>query len=98
MCLIDDHPDIAQPNLAQRLRMDRATTVAIINRLQARKYLVRGPSLVDSRKQTLNPTKEGRAALVVTIKAIETHEAWLKARFTPHEVERLIEYLPRIYG
>jgi hypothetical protein len=33
--LVDDHPGIAQTDLAQRLRMDRATTMAIINRLQA---------------------------------------------------------------
>ena len=34
--LVDDHPDIAQTNLAQRMRMDRATTMAIVNRLEAR--------------------------------------------------------------
>jgi hypothetical protein len=34
--LVDDHPGIAQTDLAQRLQMDRATTMAIINRLQAK--------------------------------------------------------------
>jgi len=95
--LIDDHPDIAQTDLAKRLRMDRATTMAIINRLQARHYLVRGASLADKRKQTLNLTDVGRAALIVAKKAIETHEAWLKSRFTPREVEKLIELLIRIH-
>src|SRR5579864_5376499 len=42
--LIDDHPDIAQTGLAQRMRMDRATTMAIVNRLQAKGYLVRRKS------------------------------------------------------
>ncbi len=95
--LIDDHPDIAQTDLAKRLRMDRATTMAIINRLQARHYLVRGASLADKRKQTLNLTKEGQTALIVAKKAIEAHEAWLKSRFTVREVERLIELLTRIH-
>jgi len=77
--------------------MDRATTMAIINRLQARHYLVRGASLADKRKQTLNLTDVGHAALIVAKKAIETHEAWLKSRFTPREVEKLIELLTRIH-
>jgi predicted DNA-binding protein (UPF0251 family) len=39
--LVDDHPGIAQTDLAQRMRMDRATTMAIVNRLQDRGYLAR---------------------------------------------------------
>src|SRR3974377_2573310 len=34
--LIDDHRDIAQTGLAQRMRMDRATTMAIVNPLEAK--------------------------------------------------------------
>src|SRR5919108_240416 len=33
--LVADHPDIAQTGLAQRMHMDRATTMAIVNRLEA---------------------------------------------------------------
>src|SRR5512137_1627995 len=62
--LVGDHPDIAQTNLAQRMRMDRATTMAIVNRLESRGYLVRGASKSDGRKQTLNLTDAGRKALV----------------------------------
>ena len=53
--LVDDHPGIAQTDLAQRLRMDRATTMAIINRLQAKHYLKRDRSPTDGRKQALLP-------------------------------------------
>ncbi len=95
--LIDDHPDIAQTDLAQRMRMDRATTMAIVNRLQDRDYLVRGKSLSDSRKQTLNLTDGGRKALVLAKVAIAEHENWLKRRFTAKEVEKLIEMLTRIH-
>ena len=45
--LVSDHPDIAQTDLAQRMRMDRATTMAIVNRLQTKRYLVRGKSASD---------------------------------------------------
>jgi DNA-binding MarR family transcriptional regulator len=95
--LIDDHPDIAQTDLAHRMRMDRATTMAIINRLQERGYLVRGESASDRRKQTLNLTKQGRKALVVAKKAIAKHEKWLKSRFSEKEVRSLIEMLTRIH-
>jgi DNA-binding MarR family transcriptional regulator len=95
--LVDDHPDIAQTDLAHRLRMDRATTMAIVNRLQARSYLVRGQSLSDKRKQTLNLSEKGRAVLGTAKEAIRAHETWLKARFTDAEVTKLIELLERIH-
>ncbi|MEO7914418.1 MAG: MarR family transcriptional regulator [Novosphingobium sp.] len=95
--LVDDHPDMAQTDLAQRMRMDRATTMAIVNRLQARGYLVRGKSQSDGRKQTLNLTDGGCRALDTAKEAILEHERWLKSRFTDREVETLIEMLARIH-
>ncbi len=96
--LIDDHPDMAQTGLAQRMRMDRATTMAIVNRLQDRGLLVRGKSRDDARKQALNLTDAGRAMLLVAKDAMRAHEAWLKARFTEREVATLIEMLARLYA
>ncbi len=95
--LIDDHPDIAQTDLATRMRMDRATTMAIVNRLQARGFLVRGKSPSDGRKQTLNLTALGLKALNTAKDAIAEHERWLKSRFTDREVDQLIEMLTRIH-
>lgn len=95
--LIDDHPGIAQTDLAQRMRMDRATTMAIVNRLQAKDYLKRGKSPSDGRKQTLNLTDRGRRALAVAKDAIAAHERWLRSRFSDGEVETLIELLTRIH-
>ncbi|MFM1982743.1 MAG: hypothetical protein RJB22_1462 [Pseudomonadota bacterium] len=95
--LVDDHPDIAQTDLAHRMRMDRATTMAIVNRLEARGYLVRGKSETDGRKQTLNLTDAGREMLRVAKQAILEHENWLKSRFTDKEVSKLIELLTRIH-
>ncbi|MFM7029122.1 MAG: MarR family winged helix-turn-helix transcriptional regulator [Chakrabartia sp.] len=95
--LVDDHPDIAQTDLAHRMRMDRATTMAIVNRLEARGYLVRGKSETDGRKQTLNLTAAGREMLRVAKQAIQEHENWLKSRFTDKEIGKLIELLTRIH-
>jgi DNA-binding MarR family transcriptional regulator len=95
--LVDDHPDIAQTDLAHRMRMDRATTMAIINRLEARGLLIRGKSETDGRKQTLNLTDAGQEMLRVAKQAILDHENWLKSRFSDKEVTKLIELLTRIH-
>jgi DNA-binding MarR family transcriptional regulator len=96
--LVNDHPDIAQTGLAQRMRMDRATTMAIVNRLEAKGYLTRRKSRSDARKQALNLTEQGRKALATAKRAIHQHELWLKSRFNEREVAKLIELLTRIHG
>jgi DNA-binding MarR family transcriptional regulator len=95
--LVDDHPNIAQTGLAQRMRMDRATTMTIVHRLESKGYLVRGQSKSDGRKQTLNLTDAGRKALGTAKRAIQVNERWLKARFSKKEIAKLIEMLTRIH-
>lgn len=96
--LIDDHPDIAQADIGRRLQIDRATIMAIVNRLQKRGYVERGSSTEDRRRQTLHLTKTGHQALVSARGAILEHEKWLKSRFSPAETALLIELLRRIHG
>jgi DNA-binding MarR family transcriptional regulator len=79
------------------LQMDRATTMAIINRLESRGYLVRGASTQDRRRQTLHLTDVGHEALLDARHAIFEHEQWLKSRFTKREATLLIELLRRIH-
>ena len=95
--LVDDHPGMAQTDLAQRLQMDRATVMAIVNRLQARDFLERGQSTGDRRRQTLTLRPAGKAALVDARKAILQHETWLKSRFNKREIKQLIALLARIH-
>ncbi|UUR06842.1 MarR family winged helix-turn-helix transcriptional regulator [Sphingomonas glaciei] len=96
--LVHDHPGMAQADLGRSLQMDRATVMAIVNRLQTKGLLVRGASAVDRRRQTLTLTDSGRTALAQARTAIEQHEAWLKDRFSPAEVRTLVELLTRIHG
>ena len=95
--LVADHPGISQIELGGRLRMDRATTMTIVNRLQDRAYLRRERSVSDARKQALYITDAGHAALAEAKQCIAAHEAWLKARFSPAEIEKLVEMLARIH-
>ncbi len=95
--LVADHPGISQIELGGRLRMDRATTMTIVNRLQERDYLRRERSTSDARKQALYLTAAGASALADAKNCIAAHEAWLKARFTQAEIEKLVEMLARIH-
>ena len=95
--LVSDNPGLAQTDLAQRLRMDRATTMATVNRLQDRTLLYRGKSPTDGRKQALFLTDQGVQMLSDAKAAIHAHEEWLKGRFSAKEVAKLIELLTRIH-
>lgn len=95
--LIHDHLGIGQAELGRRLQMDRATVMAIVNRLQARDMVVRGASTLDRRRQTLALTPAGDTALARARTAICAHEAWLKDRFTEAEVRTLIALMARIH-
>lgn len=95
--LVNEFPGISQIEMGRRLRMDRATTMTIVNRLQARTFIRRERSTTDARKQALYLTDGGRKALDEARRCIGQHEAWLKARFTPGEVEKLVELLARIH-
>ena len=96
--LIDDSHDIAQTDLGRRLQIDRATVMAIVNRLQSRGYVRRRKSKTDGRRQTLTITPEGEEALAAAKVAIAAHEKWLKGRFSAEETDTLIELLRRIHG
>ena len=95
--LVSDRPGISQIAVGQRLQMDRATTMTIVNRLQERGFLRRERSTSDARKQALFLTKTGGEALVTARSCIAEHEAWLKGRFSSDEVKKLVEMLARIH-
>jgi DNA-binding MarR family transcriptional regulator len=96
--LVSDHPGTAQAELAKRLQLDRATVMAIVNRLAKRKFVVRGESKTDGRMQTLRLLPAGAKALQDAKRAIRSHEKWLKGRFTARELKTLIGLLRRIHG
>lgn len=95
--LVADRPGLSQIQLGRLLRMDRATTMTIVNRMQERAYMRRERSASDGRKQALFLTEAGIAALAEAKRCIGEHEAWLKARFTATEIEKLVEMLARIH-
>lgn len=95
--LAHDCPGIAQTDLAERLQMDRATTMAIVHALERRGLLSRGHVEGDKRRIALSLTSDGERALTDARRAIATHEAWLKGKFSTAELAQLKAFLRRIH-
>jgi DNA-binding MarR family transcriptional regulator len=96
--LVSDRPGTSQVDIARLLQIDRATMMAITNSLTQRGLLEREASTIDRRRQSLCLTPAGADALRTARDAVAAHEAWLRARFAPEEVVRLVELLRRIHG
>ena len=95
--LVADSPGIAQIDLGQRLHMDRATTMGVVNRLRARGLIRREKSASDGRKQALFLEPAGEAAMAAARETVRSHEIWLASRFTRTEWEMLADLLARLH-
>lgn len=94
--LVELNPGIGQSDLARRLQMDRATTMAIVHSLEKLGLLARARA-ADARRVALTLTDEARTRLDAARRAIATHEGWLRDRFTAQEADTLVALLRRIH-
>ncbi len=95
--LVGANPGTSQIALGGALRMDRATTMAIIDKLEGRGLVVRQRSLVDRRRHELFLTPAGQKMLVKVKSLIKEHERQFAERFTQAELATLVSLLQRIY-
>lgn len=96
--LIAANPKVSQIDIANQLSMDRATMMALVNRLESRNLLERKPSSVDRRRQELLLTANGIEVLKQARNIQEQHELRFTERFSPEELEVFIGSLKRIYA
>jgi DNA-binding MarR family transcriptional regulator len=97
LTLIAANPGVSQIDLAAVLGADRATMMAVVDRLQNRGYLKRVPSRIDRRRQELYLTDEGEAMRAEAEVLIWAHEAPFLARYTPEELDILKDLLRRVH-
>lgn len=97
MQLVGANPGASQVDLAATLGTDRATMMAIIDRLQARGFVLRKRSIEDRRRQELHLTPEGVRVLAQAKDAIAEHEERFKSRFTARELATLVDALRRVH-
>ena len=94
--LIDANSGVSQIALANELGMDRASMMAIIDRLEERGLVVRKRSAEDGRRQELYVTAKGRKTLAQAKAAIHEHEKWISNRFNAKDLNALVAGLKRI--
>jgi len=86
---------VSQGSIGAVLGMDRATMMALVDRLEARGLLVRERSVVDARRRELRLTPAGEKLFGKARSRIAAHEARMKRQFTPQELRTLINMLRR---
>ena len=94
--LIGANPGVSQVTVAAALGMDRATMMAVVDKLEDRGLVLRKRSSMDRRRQELLLTPAGKRMLKTLKARIEEHEARFKARFKPAELAALLGALQRI--
>ena len=97
LTLLGENPGIRQIDLANALVTDRATMMAIVDRLQDRHLLYRERCKIDRRRQNLFLTEAGAEMLSRADALIETHEARFTSQFSKAELALLTELLTRVY-
>jgi DNA-binding MarR family transcriptional regulator len=94
--LIDANPGASQAALAAALSMDRATMMAIIDRLEESGLVIRKRSAQDRRRQELYLTPAGQKVLTKARTAIAKHERRFTSRLTPQELDALFKALSKL--
>jgi DNA-binding MarR family transcriptional regulator len=94
--LVGSNPGIPQVAIGQRLGADRATIMAMVDRLESRGFLRRERSKIDRRRQDLFLTTQGKKTLAEAHARIATHEEHFTKLFTRAELRVLMDALRRI--
>lgn len=96
LVLAGANPGTSQVAIGNALGMDRATTMAVINKLQARKLLKRERSTRDRRKHEIHLTEKGLALTKRLTVHSRAHEDKLTANLTSREAATLRKLLMKV--
>jgi DNA-binding MarR family transcriptional regulator len=97
LVLASANPGVAQIQLARLLAIDKASVVALVDRLEHAGLIARRRSTVDRRRQGIFVTAEGTKRLKVLKREMISHEKRFVDRMTEAELQQLIELLRRLY-
>lgn len=98
MCLVRFNAGIAQIDLGTHLGVDKASIVALLDRLERAGLIERRRSTRDRRRQGISLTEAGAAefeSLMAQVRQLERHMA---SRFNKAELEQFLGYLRRMYA
>jgi DNA-binding MarR family transcriptional regulator len=95
LMLIKHNPGLTQSRLAQAIGIDRSTLVNSLDRLEARKLVLRSASPTDRRANVLQLTAAGEEVLGAIMPLILQHEGRLK-ECLGEEAPRFLKMLARL--
>jgi len=93
--LIQANPGVSQAEVASALGMDRATMMAVTDRLEDRGFTIRKRSSSDRRRQELYLTPAGQGTLRKCKSRIAEHEEKFRKMFTAAELAAFLEALKK---
>lgn len=97
LCLVRFNAGIAQIELGTHLGVDKASIVALLDRLERAGLIERRRSTRDRRRQGISLTQAGEAefdSLMAQVRQLERHMA---SRFNKQEMDQFLGYLHRMY-
>lgn len=97
LVLVGANPGIAQIELGTHLGIDKASIVALLDRLEKAGMLTRRRSTLDRRRQGIHLTDRGAEALDSLVAEVRVLERRMASRFTRMEFEQLLGFLQRLY-
>lgn len=96
LMLAKANPGISQIAIGSALGMDRATTMAVIDKMQARKLLTRDRSKQDRRKQEILLTEKGLELTQRLMAFVKEHDARISSGLTAVEAKALSSLLIKV--
>ena len=97
LVLVRSNPGIAQIELGTHLGVDKASIVALLDRLEHAALITRKRSVRDRRRQGIFLTPAGMAELESLLVDVRALEKQMASRYTKSELEQFTEFLQRLY-
>jgi DNA-binding MarR family transcriptional regulator len=94
--VVDLNPGIYQNGVCDALHVDRSTLGSVIDRLEEKGWIRRGPHASDHRANALTLTAEGKSVAVEARRAERRAAARMLEMFEPSEQELLTSLLVRL--
>lgn len=97
LVLVRANPGISQIDLGRQLGVDKASIVALLDRLESSALLERRRSTRDRRCQGIHLTSAGQREINTLIGSVRRVERQLTSRFSGAELNQFLGYLQRLY-
>jgi DNA-binding MarR family transcriptional regulator len=98
LCLVRSNLGIAQIELGTHLGVDKASIVALLDRLERAGLIERRRCTRDRRRQGIFLTDNGSAELDALMAKVRKVERQLTSRFSKAELDQFLGYLRRLYA